>query len=327
MLFSASKILLSLGLLFSCIYLQLCNSVSLSALLASNQGVLNVIHGSGQNKFALKVDPLTGASSKHKIHHDLFLSLKKEQSVNVVNSDGSQCLLRLNITQYDDNYVMSIPSLERLVDDRGRLSQDKYRPHVFTRDFKFVNLKHVEIILIKGYENRHPFVYDPAVNTSASSDATMCAQWAPRRLFKLDVPTSCVKDHTRIVKLLPAKTFGNDEIKAAMSAPYDVALNPDMLHRKCWIYISQYYQQRYTSQGKQDGLLEFIFNRIGVTNKFAVEFGYDGDKDNGNINYSFKHFNLLDHICFHDAHVHLPLQVEMEQTHIILCTNMDLMHY
>ena len=38
----------------------------------------------------------------------------------------------------------------------------------------------------------------------------------------------------------------------------------------------------YTSQGLQDGLLEYIFNRIGTTNKFAVEFGYDGSNDNGN---------------------------------------------
>ena len=94
----------------------------------------------------------------------------------------------------------------------------------------------------------------------------------------LDVPKDCVKGKMRI---MPKSAFKGDEIEVAFRSVYNGAFNPDLLEPKCWIYISHHYQKRITSQGKQDGLLEYIFSRIGITNKFAVEFGYDGHVSNG----------------------------------------------
>ena len=287
MLLVTHNMLLFLVLLFGGGYLRLFNSVSLSALLAANHGVLNVIHGSGMNKFALKADPSTGALSKHKILHELFATLKNEYSKHIKDFGNNQCFLKLNITQHLDDFVISIPSLDRVIDDRGRASQDMHIAYHFTRDFRFINLKHLEAVLIEGYEKDHVFILDSKINISTGADTIKCVQWAPRRLFRLNVPMLCVKDHKKPLKVLPVNIFGHDEIEVALNTLYEAAFDPDLIDRKCWIYISHHYQRRYTSQGPQDGLLEFIFNRIGITNKFAVEFGYDGSNDNGNNTVSF----------------------------------------
>lgn len=36
------------------------------------------------------------------------------------------------------------------------------------------------------------------------------------------------------------------------------------------------YQKCITSQGNQDGAIEYIFSKIGTTNKYYIEFGFDG---------------------------------------------------
>ena len=151
-------------------------------------------------------------------------------------------------------------------------------PHEFTTDFKWQTVgesmksRSIEVIMIEGFEKKHAFVLD------VNSTSTKCSQWTPRRLFMLDLPIDCLKGN---VRTLPKSAFKGDEIEVATKLPYNGAFNPDFVQKKCWIYISSHYQKRYTSQGEQDGLLEYIFSQIGTTNKYAVEFGYDGQLNNG----------------------------------------------
>lgn len=48
-----------------------------------------------------------------------------------------------------------------------------------------------------------------------------------------------------------------------------------------WIDDLQKKSKKVYSQGGQDGLVEFIFKNIGVTNKFCVEFGFNSNSING----------------------------------------------
>ncbi len=62
------------------------------------------------------------------------------------------------------------------------------------------------------------------------------------------------------------------------------------------------YEKKKLSQGRQDGVIEYIIKNINIKNKFCVEFGYDSDKIDGGCgpntlnlikNYNWK-FLLLD---------------------------------
>jgi hypothetical protein len=50
---------------------------------------------------------------------------------------------------------------------------------------------------------------------------------------------------------------------------------------KNWISKIYENQKKIYSQGKQDGIIEYIINNIKINNKFCVEFGYDSDKLTG----------------------------------------------
>ena len=44
---------------------------------------------------------------------------------------------------------------------------------------------------------------------------------------------------------------------------------------KNWISKIYQYEKKIYSQGKQDGVIEYIIQNIKINNKFCVEFGYD----------------------------------------------------
>lgn len=50
---------------------------------------------------------------------------------------------------------------------------------------------------------------------------------------------------------------------------------------RSWPLFTSNHQSNLTSQGGQDGALEYIFHHIGTTNKFYVEFGFDGNSFEG----------------------------------------------
>jgi hypothetical protein len=48
-----------------------------------------------------------------------------------------------------------------------------------------------------------------------------------------------------------------------------------------WLFNISKYENKITSQGKQDGVIKYIIDNIYIKNKFCVEFGYDSDKIDG----------------------------------------------
>ena len=48
-----------------------------------------------------------------------------------------------------------------------------------------------------------------------------------------------------------------------------------------WLLNISNYEKKITSQGKQDGVIEYIINNIYIKNKYCIEFGFDSDKIDG----------------------------------------------
>lgn len=53
-----------------------------------------------------------------------------------------------------------------------------------------------------------------------------------------------------------------------------------MVHNNWLLNISNY-EKKITSQGKQDGVINYIINNIYIKNKYCIEFGYDSNKIDG----------------------------------------------
>jgi FkbM family methyltransferase len=93
--------------------------------------------------------------------------------------------------------------------------------------------------------------------------------------------------------------------------------------KKNWLNNIPKYEKKITSQGKQDGVIEYIIKNINIKNKYCIEFGYnstvidggsgpntlqlikknnwenlflDGNNENPNINL-YKHMLTTDNIC------------------------------
>ena len=103
---------------------------------------------------------------------------------------------------------------------------------------------------------------------------------------------------------------------------------------KNWIYKIYQHEKKIYSQGKQDGIIDYIIKNINITNKFCIEFGYDsgtitggcgpnttnlilnhnwkqllldGGFDNEEINLH-KHFLTQDNICDIFEKYNVPLE-------------------
>lgn len=59
-----------------------------------------------------------------------------------------------------------------------------------------------------------------------------------------------------------------------------VPVSNEELHKNWALYVTQH-QKSIRSQGGQDGSIEWIFNNIGTTNRFYVEFGFSNDRMEG----------------------------------------------
>jgi hypothetical protein len=52
-------------------------------------------------------------------------------------------------------------------------------------------------------------------------------------------------------------------------------------NKKNWILKIPLHEKKITSQGKQDGVIEYIINNINIKNKYCVEFGFSTNKLDG----------------------------------------------
>jgi hypothetical protein len=87
---------------------------------------------------------------------------------------------------------------------------------------------------------------------------------------------SCIKESKRIKKDTKYKP-SLATIPLAAHVFVSSLLYGDM-PRKCWPVLSSEFHQKKYSQTGQDGVLEYIFNNIGATNRYYVEFGYPNKK-------------------------------------------------
>lgn len=86
---------------------------------------------------------------------------------------------------------------------------------------------------------------------------------------------SLMPDHycykTDIVRTLSIDEFAGLKI----SHPWPHSLFPDYVQKNCWALNVNLYRHKYTSEGGQDGVLEYIFYNIGTRSNFFVEFGWN----------------------------------------------------
>ena len=85
-----------------------------------------------------------------------------------------------------------------------------------------------------------------------------------------------------------------------------------MENKKNWILNIPKYEKKITSQGKQDGVIDYIIKNIEIKNKYCIEFGFDSNTIDGGVGpntcqliqkHKWKHL-LLDGNC-HNPSINL----------------------
>eukprot|EP01125_Pyxidicula_operculata_P017871 TRINITY_DN6306_c0_g1_i4.p1 TRINITY_DN6306_c0_g1~~TRINITY_DN6306_c0_g1_i4.p1 ORF type:complete len:315 (-),score=36.62 TRINITY_DN6306_c0_g1_i4:25-969(-) len=76
----------------------------------------------------------------------------------------------------------------------------------------------------------------------------------------------------------------SNSIRSSSSTPF--------VQKRDWISGINSAAHRITSQGRQDGCISYIFNIIGTTDKYYIEFGFDADDYEGGIGPNTKQLYL-----------------------------------
>ena len=66
-------------------------------------------------------------------------------------------------------------------------------------------------------------------------------------------------------------------------------LHLQVFRKSCWAMVAHLFPHRYFSEGGQDGMLEYIFHYIGVTNKYFVELNWVKNEGAHTYNLQYKH--------------------------------------
>ncbi len=132
--------------------------------------------------------------------------------------------------------------------------------------------------------------------------------------FGWQIPKECVK----IENFAPITDFS--AIAISKNAEWDWSLHPKDMETKCWMFFVNEYQKQYSSQGPQDGLLEYVFSNIGVSeNRYYVEFGYPKKQGSNTWHLNWKHgFKGLIMDGGHPENEELNVRTEFITSHNII---------
>lgn len=155
-----------------------------------------------------------------------------------------------------------------------------YAPDIFAYEF-FAFAPGFQVIA----DNK---THSPVVHLIELSDTKkMYMPWG-KTLQHIPLSTSNCIDR-KYVDILTPEAFQKDGYNIDDKHWWVHDLHPKVFRRTCWPLITHVFGQRYTSKSSQDGLLEFIYHNIGVTNKYFVEFSWGKNEMSNSFNLQNKH--------------------------------------
>lgn len=150
---------------------------------------------------------------------------------------------------------------------------DTYDHFEFTNDFQFRN---------------DPTKHDILTNLlEVKETGKVYMPWGKSLQYIPTVTSDCL--NRTFVNLITMDQFRTDGYRVIEKRQWIHAIYPGYFKKSCWAMVANIFGEKHSSEGPQDGVLQYLFHHIGVTNKYFVEFGWVKNAGANTYNLQTKH--------------------------------------